>query len=392
MIKHILLLAKRDFLQRGRSKGFLVMLGLSVVLILAIGPLLQTFADDEEAIVIGLTGTPVPGLEPAMEGVAAASERSIDLRTVDDVATGEELLNDGELAVLVVDGIELVWADEPLGSAGSIVRPAIAAVQRQTAIDDLGLSANEAQELLAPEPPAERRLEPEDPDQVGRIVAGYITIFVLYITILVFGQFVMMGVTEEKSSRVIEVVLSKVRPESILAGKILGIGLLGLVQVVVIVGAGLAAVQMIGTELDIPPIGVQVAMSSILWFILGYAFYSTMYAGLGATITRQEDMQGAAILPAILILPAYFIALISLENPDTALARISSLLPPTSPIVMPMRNAVSDVPFVENLAAIGIIALTVVLLVRVAARIYRGAALRIGAKVPIREAWRAATH
>ena len=98
------------------------------------------------------------------------------------------------------------------------------------------------------------------------------------------------------------------------------------------------------------------------------------------------------MLPAILILPAYFIALISLETPDSTLARISSLIPPTSPIVMPMRNAVTDVPVVENLAAVGIILATVVVLVKIAARIYRGAALRIGAKVPIREAWRAATR
>ncbi len=392
MIKHILLLAKRDFLQRGRSKGFLVMVGLSVIAILAIGPIIQTFDDGEEAIDIGLTGSTPVELEPAIRSVAAASERLIEIEIVDDVAAGEEMLQDGGLAVLVVDGNELVWADEPRGDAGSVVRPAIAAVERQAAIDELGLSATEAQGLLAPETPVERRLEPEDPERTGRIVAGYISIFVLYIAILVFGQFVMLGVTEEKSSRVIEVVLSKVKPESILAGKILGIGLLGLVQVLAMVGAVLVAVQMLGSDFEIPPIGTQVALTSILWFILGYGFYSTMYAGLGATITRQEDMQGAAMLPAILILPAYFIALISLETPDSTLARISSLIPPTSPIVMPMRNAVTDVPLIENLAAVGIIVATVIVLVKIAARIYRGAALRIGAKVPIREAWRAATH
>jgi ABC-2 type transport system permease protein len=392
MIKHILLLAKRDFLQRGRSKGFLVMVGLSVLAILAIGPIIQTFDNGEEAIEIGLTGSTPAELEPAIQAVAAASERLIEIDIVDDVAEGERLLQDGGLAVLVVDGDELVWADEPRGDAGSVVRPAIAAVERQAVIDELGLSAAEAQGLLAPEAPTERRLEPEDPERTGRIVAGYISIFVLYIAILVFGQFVMLGVTEEKSSRVIEVVLSKVKPESILAGKILGIGLLGLVQVLAMVGAVLVAVQMLGTEFEIPPIGMRVAFTSILWFILGYGFYSTMYAGLGATITRQEDMQGAAILPAILILPAYFIALISLETPDSTLARITSLIPPTSPIVMPMRNAVTDVPITENLAAVAIIIATVFVLVKIAARIYRGAALRIGAKVPIREAWKAATR
>lgn len=393
MIKHILLLAKRDFLQRGRSKGFLVMVGLSVIAILAVGPIIQTFdSGEEEAIAVGLTGATPAELEPAIRAVADSSERLVDIQMVGDVTEGEQLLQEGDLAVLVVDGNELVWADEPRSDAGSVVRPAIAAVERQAAIDELGLSAVEAQELLAPEPPTERRLEPEDPERTGRIVAGYISIFVLYIAILVFGQFVMLGVTEEKSSRVIEVVLSKVKPESILAGKILGIGLLGLVQVLAMVGAVLVAVKMLGTDFEIPPIGTKVAITSVLWFILGYGFYSTMYAGLGATITRQEDMQGAAMLPAIMILPAYFIALISLETPDSTLAVVTSLIPPTSPIVMPMRNAVTEVPITENLAAVAIIIVTVVLLVKIAARIYRGAALRIGAKVPIREAWRAATR
>lgn len=389
MISHILLLAKRDFLQRGRSKGYLVMVGLSVVAILAVGPIIRIFDDGEGAVEIGMTRASPAGLEASMLQVAAAIEQTVDVTVVADVDEGEALLQEGEIAVLV-DGTEIVWADEPRGDAGSIVRPAIAALQRQATIDELGLSPTEAQGLLAPEPPTERRLEPEDPDRTARIVAGYVSIFVLYLAILLFGQFVMLGVTEEKSSRVIEVVLSKAKPESILAGKILGIGLLGLIQVVAMIGAALVAVQMLGSEIDVPPIGLQVALTSILWFILGYGFYSSIYAGMGATITRQEDMQGAAALPAIMILPAYFIALISLETPDSTLSRISSLIPPTSPIVMPMRNAVSEVPVFENLAAIAIIIATMVVLVKMAGRVYRGAALRIGAKVPLRDAWRAA--
>ena len=118
MIKHILLLAKRDFLQRGRSKGFLVMVGLSVVLILAIGPLIQTFADDDQALGIGLAGAITPELEAAIESIAAASEQAIELERVENVESGEEGLERGDLAVLVVDGAELVWADEPRGDVG----------------------------------------------------------------------------------------------------------------------------------------------------------------------------------------------------------------------------------------------------------------------------------
>ena len=390
MIEHIWLLTKRDFLQRARSKAFLVMMALTVGLIVAIGPLITVFNDPPEPIGIGLVGAATPGIEPALESVAEAFEREVAIERLETIDAGEEALEAGDLDVLIVDGEELVWLGEPGGTSQAITTSALATLARQEAIESLGLSELEAAELINPNLPAERSLEPEDPERGAKIAIAYAMIIVLYMAILIFGQFVLMGVMEEKSSRVIEVVLSRTRPEEVLSGKVLGIGLLGLTQVVAMIGAGLLTLQFVESDIDLPAIGPGLVAGAVLWFILGFGFYAVLYAGLGATITRQEDVQGAAILPAIMIIPAYFIALISIETPDSMLARIGSIFPSTAPIVMPMRTAVTDVPWYEIAGAIVLIAVSILVLIKIAARIYKGAALKIGAKVALRDAWRTA--
>lgn len=391
MTNHIWLLAKRDFLQRARSKGFLVMMGLTVVLIIAIGPIASAIAPEDEPIAIGLLGTEPEGIEDALDATAAAYEQEVETRSFEDRDQAETALTDEEVAVVLIDGEQLLWRGNPGTTTSAIVQGAVDGLERQRTIAELGLTGDEATRLLSPGNLEDLRLEAEDPDEGARIVAGYATIFILYLAILVFGQFVMMGVMEEKSSRVVEVVLSRAQPESVLAGKVLGIGALGLLQVVALAGAALITTSIANTsELSIPDIGLSVAVSAVLWFILGFGLYAVLYAGLGSTVTRQEDVQGAAMIPALLILPAYFIALISLESPDSMLSRISSIFPPTAPIVMPMRTAVTDVPWYEVGLSIGLIVVTVVIMIKISARIYRGAALRIGAKVSLREAWRTA--
>lgn len=388
MIQHIWLLAKRDFLQRARSKAFLVMMGLTVAAIMAIGPVVNLIDDPPDAIKIGISGSEPTGIDEALGAVAESLEREIDIARLDSLEEAESALFDEEIDVLIVDGTELVWLGEPGRTSEAITTNALTAVARQRAIDDLGLSGAEATGLLAPDQPSVRSLEPEDPERGAKIGIAYVMIILLYMSILIFGQFVLMGVMEEKSSRVVEVVLSRAEPEEVLAGKVLGIGLLGLTQLLAMILAGLVTLQFVDQAPDLPDIGPAVVTTAVLWFILGFGLYAVLYAGLGATITRQEDVQGAAILPAILIIPAYFIALISIETPDTLLARIGSMAPPTAPIVMPMRAAVSDVPWYETFIAVALLILTIMLLIKVAARVYRGAVLKIGAKVSLREAWR----
>ncbi len=207
------------------------------------------------------------------------------------------------------------------------------------------------------------------------------------------GQALMTSTVEEKSSRVVEVLLSRVAPARILAGKVIGIGLLGLTQLVLFGGTiWLALSQIDIADVSLGAVGASIVLQVVAWYLVGYAFFATLYGALGATISRQEDVQSMAMIPVILLLPGYFISIILPENPEMLLGRVASIIPPTSPLVMPIRLAVSSVPLWELLVTLGLLAAAAYGMVRFGARIYSGAVLEMGPKVRLRAAWRAATR
>jgi len=215
----------------------------------------------------------------------------------------------------------------------------------------------------------------------------------LYISILMFGQFVMMGVMEEKQTRVVEVVLSRVKPTQVLTGKVLGIGLLGLVQILALGAAILITLSLIDVaDVDLTGIGLKTLGLLILWYLLGYTFYSFMYGALGATISRQEDMQGVAMLPVILIVPGFFLGQMALLEPDKWFTEVASFIPLWSPMVMAVRSTTSAVPVWQILTSILLLVLTTGLLVKAGGRIYQGAILQTGSKTKLRAAWRSASN
>ena len=149
-----------------------------------------------------------------------------------------------------------------------------------------------------------------------------------------------MGTVEEKQNRVVEVILSRVRPWQILVGKVVGIGLLGLLQLALLAGAAYFSAQMADlADVDLASIGLPIIAAMFFWFVLGYTFYAFLYAAVGSTVSRQEDLQGAMMLPIVLIVPGYLLALVAAESPDGLVPTIGSMLPPWAPFVMPVRIA-----------------------------------------------------
>ena len=223
-------------------------------------------------------------------------------------------------------------------------------------------------------------------------MASFLAAIVLLTTIMMFGQFVAMGIVEEKQNRVVEIVLARARTTSLLIGKVLGIGALGLVQIASLGLAVMIGLAIAPLPIDVPDltrIGVTAVIWLVVWFVLGYLVYSFLYATLGATLSRQEDMQSVAFIPALAILPAYFLVVVSAssEGGASAIVRIASYVPIWSPIVMPFRINTGDAQAWEVVLAIALAVVTVLALVRIGARIYRGAALRTGSRVSLREAW-----
>ena len=389
-LRPIFEVARRDFLQRGRSRVFLLGTLAVIVLIVGGGPLLANVASGASVIEVGVVGTPSTALTAAFEANAAAMDVRYELTAYASRAEAEDAVRSGAEAA-VVDGASIVWLDQVSPITNALVSASLQEVQRMETVDAIGLTDEDIQGLFAV--PESVLIEDPDPERGVRQGAAYAGAVVLFMSVVLFGQFVLLGVLEEKSSRVAEVVLSRVRPVELLAGKVIGIGLLGLLQLLALGGAILVAVQAVDIA-DLPDlanIGVRVVVTVVAWYVLGYTFYSVVYAAAGALVSRQEDVQGVSWIPMIGLFTAYFLSLIASWRPDAIEVRIASMFPGTAPMVMPVRASAGDVAPWEVLVAVAMTLVSAYLLIQLAARVYRGGILR-GGRVRVRDAWRAQAH
>ena len=389
--RQVILLARREFIQRAKSRAFLVTMAIIVVVVVLAGPIILLLQDEEKPIDIGLVGSEPTGLESGLDEQATAFDVEVTITRFRTVVEAEEALNDESIDVVLVDASEVVWhKDESLRTA-TIVTGAVAAAEQRVVMEELGLTDEEMIRLVAPTQMTQRTLVAPDPEEEPRQIAAFVGMFILYVSIIVFGQFVAVGTVEEKQNRVVEVVLSRVKPAQVLVGKVLGIGALGLTQLLVLAATVAVVVSIIEIpNVSLPSLGAEIIGGVIFWFLLGYTLYAFIYATLGATVSRQEDLGSVVILPSFLVLPGFFIAVRAIENPDLLVVRLASFFPPWAPMVMPVRSAVGNAPFWEVALSVVLVLAAIYLLVRIGARVYTGALLRTGGKVKLREAWKAA--
>jgi ABC-2 type transport system permease protein len=229
-------------------------------------------------------------------------------------------------------------------------------------------------------------LSPVNAARVEQIVIGLLVAGTLYVTLIIYGQLVAAGVIEEKSNRIVEILLATVRPWQLMLGKITGIGLVALVQVVLV--AGVALVLASATKLvSIPTLGVDVVISGVVWFVLGYLMYALLFAAAGSMVSRQEDVSAVA-LPVILVLVSAWIIALSVAAPDpgSPATAVLSFIPLYSPVIMPVRIAAGVVPFWQVAISVVLVIGTIYVLAALAGRIYRNSVLRVGGRVKWSEA------
>ena len=225
---------------------------------------------------------------------------------------------------------------------------------------------------------------------------AYFLFFLLYMVTLLYGQQVMNGVLEEKSSRIVEVILATVRPIELLLGKLLGIGLAGLTQLVVwltTMGA-LTAPAVVGAlatmpgDTQLPQVTLPLIAHFLILFLLGFALFATLYAAIGAATNNvQEAQQFAGFLVVFLVAPMFFLIPI-INDPDSTMAVVLSMIPPLTPMLMMLRIAVKMPPLWQILAAYALTTAFIVFLIWVCARIYRIGILMYGKKPTFQELWR----
>ncbi|MFV9672399.1 MAG: ABC transporter permease [Acidimicrobiia bacterium] len=390
----VALLAKREFLERVRSKPFIITMSLLVVAILAIGPIVSRVSGGEEtATKIGLAGEEIPGIEQELQEQALLFEMEIDVERFSSRSDAETALTEGEVAVILVDGTEIVFHTGGSSQLTALVHAAVDTAVKTEVLTDLGLPEDEIAAVVEPTPIEVTTLEESDAQDDAKRGAAFAGAILLYISIIMLGQFVAMGTVEEKQNRVVEVILSRVRPWQVLVGKVVGIGFLGLLQLVMFAGAAYMSAQLADLpDIDVAAIGLPAIASLLFWFFLGYAFYAFLYAAVGSTVSRQEDLQGALMIPIVLIMPGYLLAIFAAEAPDALLPTIGSWLPPWAPFVMPVRVSAGVAQPWEVVVAVAGTALGALALVWIGSRVYSGALLRTGGRVRLREAWKAAAE
>ena len=273
----------------------------------------------------------------------------------------------GDLDAALV-GEAVVVDDEVDPRLGTLLQAAHREVAVGEALQAAGASAEEAARAASPAPLAVRALDPDDPaDERGAV--AFIGVLLLYGQLLALGYWVASGIVEEKASRVVELLLAKARPSRLLAGKVVGVGVLGLGQILLFVVAGLGTALALG-QVDIPPGTYGLVAEVVAWFVLGYALYACLFAVSGAIAGRPEDLQATTMPLSLVTMAAFFAALFAQEDPSGAVARVATFFPPSAPLVMPMRSAAGELPLWEAALGVALVVATIAVAVPVAGRIY----------------------
>jgi ABC-2 type transport system permease protein len=384
------LVARRDFWVRLRDKGFVISTSVTLVLI-TVFVLVATFGGpDRPTFDVGLLGQASADLGPTVEDAASSQGAEVRTRTVPDRAAAERGLEDGSLDAVLVDGDRLLVWEAPPDQLGTIVQTAIVADRIRGALEDAGVSPSEADRVLDPAPLPIASLRPPDPDREANSAVTFVVVLLLYGQIFGYGFWVASGVIEEKSSRVVEILLSTIHARQLLAGKIAGIGTLGLLQLLFILVYGIVLATVTGA-LEVPVHAIGTAALAMGWFVLGFAFYASLFAAAGALVARVEELQNAIVPLNLLILASFIISIGAVDDPDSTLSVVASILPISSSLAMPVRIAQGSATPVQIVAALVLLIGSTALLIPLAGRVYAGAVLQTGGRVKLRDAWRAAS-
>ena len=375
--------ARRELIQGSRSRALRI--SLALLLILAVGGAIAAarLSGGAPTDQVGLVGPRSVALEPAIRLQTKAAGRRVHLHPLASATAASRALRNGSIDVALLNAGRILVKTSRSQPGVRVVQDAVAAQGVFDHLRSSGLSQAQALGVLAPRALPVGALEPQPRNydrNKGLVLVG---MGVLFMALVFLGQAVAQGVTEEKASRVVELLLTTLSPRRLLTGKILGIGLLGLALLFSLAAAALAAGTLAGGA-GLPSAAPGAIALILLWFILGYIFYSVVFAAVGALVSRQEDLN-TAVLPVTAVLTgAFYLAFIAVNtNPNGTLARVAAFVPPISPMMVPARMVLGDMTALELVISLMLEVLAIGGMIVLAARAYERAILRIGAPVKL---------
>lgn len=386
----VLLVARREFLGKVRTRSFLI--GTVVIIAVLAGyVLLQTVLfDSSNRSTVGLSGQSTVLAEPLRQTASSFGREVVTVDVTDPVAA-EKQVRSGDLDALITgapDALRVV-VKENLNTA---VQNSLDTLVRQQVLNaqlaEAGLDPAVVAKNMAAAKVTVVALEPEDSQTGQRLAIGLVIAALLYYSLLVYGTMVAQGVVEEKSSRVVEILLATVRPWQLLLGKVMGLGAVGLVQLVLIGGFGLVLSSSTGV-IDLAGVAGGALATGVLWYLLGFFLYATIFAAAASLVSRQEELQSVVTPISTVIIVAFVVGInLLIQDPSGTAVTVLSMLPPFAPILMPGRMAIGVAPLWQVLLAVVLALVAVAAITWLGGKIYSNAVLRTGSRVRLREALR----
>ncbi len=387
----VALVVGRELRTRLRSRMFTVSTALFLLTVVGFAVVMHFVGDRTTSATVGLVPQTTSVAAP-LRDVGGAVGLTVRTKALPDAATGQRQLRDGDLDAVVVEAsgsLQVVVRknlDEQL-------RAALTVLARQLAQDHAVVAGGgdpaQVNAAVAHAGVQVRSLEPAPAYQSERIVLGLIAGILVYLSLMIYGQTVAQGVIEEKTSRVVELLLATVRPWQLMLGKVVGIGAVGLLQMVIVAGGGLAVGLALGSLTMPSSIAVGTVVWALVWYLVGFMMYALLFAAAGAMVSRQEDAGGVtAPILAVIILPYVIGVSVLPSDPENQLAHVLSLVPVFSPMLMPVRIALGVAPVWELALTVVLSVLLTAALVGVTGRVYGNSVMRTGARVRLRDALR----
>jgi ABC-2 type transport system permease protein len=359
----IRLIAEREIRARMGSRAFKV--GLAVMLLVVLG-LVSIFSlvggHGTQPYDVGtMRGQPTPVLANAQR-VERRFDVELHARPYGDERALRAAVADGKVDAGLTAGRLLAGPDAP---------------------DTLVALLTAAAQTGPPAIALERVGTPKD-DGAG---VAFVGTLLLYLALLTYGYVLASGVVEEKSSRVIEILLAAARPLQVLAGKVIGVGLVGLGQMLTVVVVGVAAAKGAG-QIDLPHATVGGAALVVVYFVLGYAFYALAFAASASLVSRQEDVQSVTMPITLVLVAGYLLSINVSGDPGSSLATVCAFLPPFAPLIVPAIALQGELSAAALAGSLALMLVGIALMLLLGARIYERAILLTGAPLKLREGLR----
>ena len=323
-------------------------------------------------------------LDTELQKLASTLKLPLHLVNEPDLKTARASLSNGHLD-MVVDAGEKILVLKPIAETDTsteaqYVRAVAATLGAQQTFARAGLSPEQAVAVSEIKPVPVQSLQLGKKARTSQEATALIGVILIFVVLTQYLTWTLMGVLEEKASRVVEVLLATVRPSQLLAGKLVGIGVVALLQALALVAFALILAEVVGSSL-VHGAAPLVVAATLLWLVLGYAFYSWMYAAAGSMAERQDQVQSLALPLSAPLIFGYIVSLIGVSSGSASLlVKVLAYLPPTAPFAMPTLVGFGEVTWWQFLASVVVDVVCTVVVARMAARVYRTAVLRTGAR------------